>query len=260
VRGAESGKVRPATPSLVGHHHPTYTGADAIGAITDVQRFEIWAEEFRRFAEKGEVPAFQVLSLPNDHTLGTRPGKPTPRAMLADNDLALGRIVETIAHSPVWKESAIFVIEDDAQNGSDHIDCHRTVGLVVSPYTHKHGVDKTMYSTSSMLKTMELILGLPPMTQYDAAATPMWASFQSKPDLTTYEAKPNRIPLDEKNTAHAFGARRSLELALDEADEAPEQELNEIIWKSVRGASSEMPPRRVAAFVLERGHGDEDER
>jgi YVTN family beta-propeller protein len=261
VRGADPGHVRPATPSLVGHHHPTYTGADAIGVITDMQRFEIWAEEFRRFAEKQEVPAFQVLSLPNDHTVGTRPGKFTPRAMLADNDLALGKIVETIARSPIWKESVIFVVEDDAQNGSDHVDCHRTVGLVVSPYTHHRGVDKTMYSTSSMLKTMELILGLPPMTQYDAAATPMWAAFRAQPNAAPYEAKPNRIPLDEKNTAHAYRAERSLELALDEADEAPEQELNEIVWKATRGELSEMPPRRVAAFVMERaGAKDDDER
>jgi hypothetical protein len=182
--------------------------------------------------------------------------------MLADNDLALGRIVETIAQSPIWKESAIFVVEDDAQNGSDHIDCHRTVGLVVSPYTRLHAVDKTMYSTSSMLKTMELILGLPPMTQYDAAATPMWHSFQAKPDPSPYVAKANRIPLDEKNTAQAYGAKRSLAMALDEADEAPEQELNEIIWRAIRGARSEMPPRRVAAFVLERAgeHHDDDHR
>lgn len=258
VRGAEPGTVRPGMPSLVGHHHPTYRGADAIGVITDMERFGLWAEEFQQFVKDRKVPRFQVLSLPNDHTVGTRPGKFTPRAMLADNDLALGKIVDTIAHSPIWKESIIFVVEDDAQNGSDHVDCHRTVGLVVSPYTRKHAVDSTMYSTSSMLKTMELILGLPPMTQYDAAAPPMWTSFQAKPDATPYDARPNGVPLEEKNTAAAFGAQRSLAMALDEADAAPEQELNEIVWKAMRGAISVMPPRHVAAFVMERKDDDDD--
>jgi len=258
VRGAEPGKVRPATPSLAGHHHPTYAGADAIGVITDMKRFEIWSEEFQQFVQRGEVPRFQVLSLPNDHTVGTRPGKFTPRAMLADNDLALGRIVETVSHSPIWKSTAIFVVEDDAQNGSDHVDCHRTVGLVVSPYIRRHAVDGTMYSTSSMLKTMELILGLPPMTQYDAAATPMWTSFQATPDLAPYNARPNGVPLNETNTGRAFGAQRSIQMALEEADRAPEQELNEIVWKAMRGADSRMPPRHVAAFVMERSKTDDD--
>ncbi|HVM47135.1 MAG TPA: bifunctional YncE family protein/alkaline phosphatase family protein [Candidatus Acidoferrum sp.] len=259
IRGAEKGKVRPATPSLVGHIHPTYKGADGIGLMTDVARFELWAAEFREFEKHGDLPSFEVLSLPNDHTVGTRPGKPTPRAMVADNDLALGRIVETVSHSRFWPNTAIFVIEDDAQNGPDHVDCHRTVGLVISPYTRRHRVDSTMYSSSSMLRTMEGILGLPPLTQYDAAATPMWAAFQSTPDLTPYGARPNGVPLDELNTTKAFGAQRSQKMSLEVADTAPEDELNEIIWKSVRGDGSAVPPRRVAAFVLERPSSDHDD-
>jgi hypothetical protein len=259
VRGAEPGKVRAATPSLVGHHHPTYTGADAIGVITDMKRFEIWAEEFQKFVQRDEVPRFQVLSRPNDHTVGTRPGKFTPGAMIADNDLALGKIVEAVSHSPIWKDTAIFVLEDDAQSGSDHVDCHRSIALVLSPYIRRRSVDTTMYASSSMLKTMEMILGLPPMTQYDAAATPMWASFQATPDFAAYDARPNGVPLDETNTAQAFGARRSTEMAIQEADTAPEQELNEIVWKAMRGAESQMPPKRVAAFVMERKGEDLDD-
>jgi YVTN family beta-propeller protein len=259
VRGAEKGKVRPATPSLVGHHHPTYRGADAVGAITDLERFELWAADLREYEARGEMPRFQVLSLPNDHTLGTRPGKPTPRAMMADNDLALGKIVDAVAHSRFWKDTAIFVVEDDAQNGPDHVDCHRTVALVVSPYTRRHAVDSTPYSSSSLLLTMEQILGLPPLTQYDASATPLWKAFRAEPDLTPYVVKPNRIPLDEMNVAAAFGSQRSLELTLEDADSAPEAEFNEIIWKAVRGAGSPLPPRQVAAFVMERKSGDDDD-
>ena len=259
VRGAEKGKVRPATPSLVGHHHPTYRGADAVGALTDIERFDLWAADLREFAARGEMPRFQVLSLPNDHTLGTRPGKPTPSAMLADNDLALGKIVEAVAHSRFWKDTAIFVVEDDAQNGPDHVDCHRTVALVVSPYTRRHAVDHTPYSSSSMLRTMEQILGLPPLTQYDAAATPLWNAFRAEPDLMPYVARPNRIPLDEMNVATAFGAQRSVELTLEDADSAPEAEFSEIIWKAVRGAESPVPPRCIAAFVMERKAVEDNE-
>ena len=124
------------------------------------------------------------MSLGEDHTTGTRPGTFTPQACVASNDLALGRIVEAVSHSKYWPETAIFVIEDDAQNGPDHVDAHRTVGLVISPYTRRKHLDSTQYSTVSMLRTIELILGLPPLSQYDAAARPMFASFTDKPDLT----------------------------------------------------------------------------
>ena len=259
VRGAEKGQVRAATPSLVGHHHPTYRGADAVGALTDIERFDLWAADFREWEAHGGMPRFQVLSLPNDHTLGTRPGKPTPRAMLADNDLALGKLVDAVAHSRFWKDTAIFVVEDDAQNGPDHIDCHRTVALVISPYTRRHLVDSTPYSASSMLRTMEQILGLPPMSQYDAAATPLWTAFQAVADLAPYVVRPNNVPLNEMNAATAWGAQRSLELTLDDADSAPEAEFNEIIWKAVRGAGSPLPPRHIAAFVMEHRAGDHDD-
>ena len=163
-----------------------------------------------------------------------------------------GRSWHALAGSQFWKDTAVFVVEDDAQDGPDHVDCHRTVALVASPYNRRGYVDSTMYSTSSMLRTMELILGLPPMTQYDASATPMWASFQAKPDLRPYKALAASFPIDELNTASTYGAERSLALSLDEADQVPAGVMNDILWKSIRGADSPVPPRKVAAFVRER--------
>jgi hypothetical protein len=215
----------------------------------DMTRYEIWRKEFSEFERQGSMPQFQVLSLPGDHTLGTRPGRQTPRAMLAENDLALGKIVDAITHSVFWKDTAIFVIEDDPQNGPDHIDCHRTPALVISPYTRRGFVDHTMYSAVSMLRTMEMLLGLPPMSQYDASAIPMWALFQSSPDTRPYRAQEPGISIDEKNTALAYGARKSMKMDLDEADDADDDELNEIVWKSVKGAGSPMPARRTAVYA-----------
>jgi hypothetical protein len=163
--------------------------------------------------------------------------------MVAENDTALGRVVEAISRSRVWNESAIFVLEDDAQNGPDHVDAHRSPALVVSPFTKRRVVDSTLYTTSAMLRTMELILGLEPMSQYDAAATPMYNAFQPTPVLTPFTALPARVPLDEL-------------------------ELNEIIWRSVRGPDSPMPPPRRAAFIRpvdadeaeeHEDHGDDDD-
>jgi YVTN family beta-propeller protein len=249
LAGAKGGSLHAATPSLVGHIHPTYTGADNIQGMGDRDRYEIWRKEFGEFERQGTLPQFQVLSLPGDHTIGTRPGKQTPRAMLAENDQALGKIVDAISHSVFWKDTAIFVIEDDPQNGPDHIDCHRTPALVISPYVRRAFVDHTMYSAVSLLRTMEMLLGLPPMSQYDASAVPMWALFQSSPDTRPYAAREPGISIDEKNTMLSYGARKSMKMGLDKADDADEDELNEIVWRSVKGAASPMPARRTAAFA-----------
>ncbi|MDO8544400.1 MAG: bifunctional YncE family protein/alkaline phosphatase family protein [Opitutaceae bacterium] len=255
-QGAEPAKVRPATPSLAGHIHPTYLGASGTGpggssivVMSDMDRYRLWREEFEQFEKQGEMPRLTILSLPRDHTMGTRPGVHSPRAMVADNDLGLGHIVETLSRSRFWKNLAIFVIEDDTQSGPDHVDVHRTVGFVISPYIKRRFVDSTMYSSMSMLKTMEQILGLRPMTQYDAGAMPMWNAFQSAADLSPYRALPARVPLDEKNLATAYGAQRSLVLNLDDIDSAPDHEFNEILWKAIKGPDAVLPPRRVAAFV-----------
>ncbi|MBW2270892.1 MAG: bifunctional YncE family protein/alkaline phosphatase family protein [Deltaproteobacteria bacterium] len=222
-------------------HYATQYPPNGDFSVQDVHRAAILIEEIRQFAAERRVPQLSIISLPNDHTVGTRPGSPTPRAMVADNDLALGRIVEAISKSSIWHESAIFVVEDDAQNGPDHIDSHRSIALIASPYAKRGHVDHTMYDTVSMLRTIELILGLPPMSQYDAAAIPMFDAFQDRADLTPYAARPNQISLDERNSAESYGAELSMRMNWEAVDDAPEQLLNEIIWKSVKGAASEMP-------------------
>jgi hypothetical protein len=190
---------------------------------------------------KKRLPNFSVMSLPEDHTAGTRPGGFTPRAMVANADHAVGQLVERITNSPYWPETAIFIIEDDAQNGPDHVDARRTVGLIISPYTKRNFVDSTLYSTSSMLRTIELLLGMPPMTQYDAAAMPMYNSFRETADLGPYAALAPKVDVNEKNTMRSWGAKASMKMNLDEVDQAPMFALNEIIWKSIRGADSPMP-------------------
>ena len=235
------GRVEARFPGLVGHIHPTYTRRRSL-AYTDLERAEDWVKEFKQFEKEGRVPRLQILALPDDHTSGTRPGHYTPFVQVARNDLALGRIVETASRSSLWHKMAIFVVEDDAQNGPDHVDARRTVAFVISPYSRLREVDSTFYTTSSMLRTIELILGLPPMSQYDAAATPMFKCFSDRLDLKPYRARSARIDLNTKNTETAYGAKISAELPLDDVDEAPDDLFSEIIWKAVKGADSEMPP------------------
>jgi hypothetical protein len=171
--------------------------------------------------------------------------------MVAENDYVLGKMIDDISHSGFWKDSAVFVIEDDPQSGPDHIDCHRTTAFVLSPYVRRVFADHTMYSSVSLLRTMEKILGLPPMTQYDGVATPMWRLFQPKPDLTPYHASPARIDLEERNTLQSYGAVESMHMRLDAADQADDGQLNSIIWKSIRGSNSTLPPPRVGGISLE---------
>ncbi len=238
--------------ALKGHFDPKFRSYDL--SYPDMKRADRFLEELAEFEKAGAMPNFVVLRLPNDHTAGTRPGTPTVTAFVADNDLALGRVVEGLSKSRFWPKMAIFVVEDDAQNGSDHVDAHRTVALAISPYIKKHSVDSDMYSTSSMLRTMELILGLEPMSQFDAAARPMANSFTMNPDPTPYTARPARVDLNAKNTRESPGAEVSMTLDLDEAeDQADDLVFNEIIWKAVRGADAIMPPPVRSAFVLPRG-------
>ncbi|MGE5244944.1 MAG: alkaline phosphatase family protein, partial [Betaproteobacteria bacterium] len=240
-------------PGLEGRIDPDYAPFNL--DITDQQRADEWLRDFTALDAKGAVPALSVIRLPDDHTAGTRPGSHTPRAMVADNDLALGRIVEAISSSRVWKESAIFVVEDDAQNGPDHVDAHRSVLLAISSFARRRAVDSTLYTTSGVLRTIELVLGLPPMSQYDAAATPMYAAFQATPALTPFTHLAARIPLDEKNDWTSYGARASLQMDLSQPDLAPERELNEILWRSIKGADSSMPPIVRSAWVRRHAAG-----
>jgi YVTN family beta-propeller protein len=250
------GQTAPLVTRLYQHTNPRYPGYDPY--ITDQVRINEWLLEFNQFVATGTLPTVQLVRLPNDHTFGTRPGVPTPRAYVADNDLALGRLVEAVSNSPYWAETAIFVVEDDAQNGPDHVDAHRTVALAISPYTQTGRIDSTFYSTSSMLRTIELIVGLPPMSQFDAAATPMLASFTDTPDPRPYTAIVPAQPLDELNAHDAPMAAESLEMDFTAEDRTPELALNVAIWQSVRGADSEMPRPRTS-FRSAVGETDDDD-
>jgi YVTN family beta-propeller protein len=249
-------RMEGAVPGLVGHMCPDYGVSRVRGhRVRDTDNADTFIREFREFEEKGTLPRFMVMSLGEDHTTGTRPGTFTPRACVASNDLALGRIVEAVTHSKSWPETAIFVIEDDAQNGPDHVDAHRTVGLVISPYTKRKSLDSNQYSTVSMIRTIELILELPPLSQYDAAARPMFASFTDKADLTPYTPEEPRINLDEVNAPTAYGADRSMRMDFDEYDRIDDFELNEILWRSIKGKDAPVPPavRRAIAYRLSAG-------
>lgn len=242
----DPGKAR--VKALEGHFDPWYRGYDL--DYPDVKRAERFIEEMRRFEKEGGMPQLSIIRLPNDHTYGTALKKPTPTAMVAENDLALGLLVEAVTQSKFWKETAIFVIEDDAQNGSDHVDAHRTVALAISPYTQHGKVDSTMYSTASMLRTMELILGLKPMSQFDAAARPMFNSFRSKPNFAEYQHVVPETDLKAINVAGAWGAALSATFDFSKEDAADDLLFNEVIWRSVRGPDSPMPPPVRAAFVF----------
>jgi hypothetical protein len=238
-------------PGLVGHMSPKYGIPKVPGQrVRDTDLVDVFLEEFREYEKNGDLPGFIIMSLGEDHTQGTSPGAPTPQACVASNDLALGRLVEAVSQSKYWKEIAIFVIEDDAQNGPDHVDAHRTVGLVVSPYCRRNYLDSTQYSTCSMIRTMELILGLPPLSQFDAAANPMFESFNDEPDLAAYKHVPARINLSSINEKTAYGAERSRKMDFTEYDRIDDFELNEILWRSIKGRDTPLPPaaRRAIAF------------
>jgi DNA-binding beta-propeller fold protein YncE len=256
ARDAATGKTRASVPGLEGHVHPSYPPWDL--KIKDNARVDIWLEEFQQLDRDGAVPALSVLRLGNDHTSGTAAGTWTPRAMIADNDLAVGRVIEAISTSRAWSSSAVFVLEDDAQNGPDHVDAHRSPAFVASPYVRHGVVDSTLYTTSSILRTMELILGVPPMSQYDAAATPLYNAFQKSAVSAAFAHRPATVSTDERNSPAAPGAAASARMNFKEADLTPELELNEILWKSIRGADAIMPPPVHAAFIRPVAGGDAD--
>jgi len=234
---------------------PTFIGFPS--TVPDAYRAQEFIKELKEFESKGSLPDFMIMLLPNDHTSGTRPNVPTPRAMVADNDLALGGIVEAVSRSRFWPETAIFITEDDPQSGLDHVDGHRTVGLVISPYTRRGAVVHTNYNQTGMLRTIELILGLTHMNQFDRGADVMSDCFQDSADLRPYSALPNNIPLDEMNpplralTGKArYWAQKSLDLDLDDVDRADEDTLNRILWHSVKGydvAYPSLPQRGLTA-------------
>ena len=243
-------------PSLKDHSNLEFVGKvgpNIVPVGRDMNKADIYLREFKEMEGKGTVPAFAVMSLGEDHTAGTKPGSYSPKSMVGSNDQAIGKIVEGISHSSLWKEFAIFIIEDDAQNGPDHVDSHRTMALVISPYTKRGAVDSTLYSTASMLRTMELILGLQPLTQYDESATPMFNSFTAKADLSPYNLVQPHIDLNVKNTAVAYGAKESLAMDFSGYDRADADTLNRILWHSIKGPNVPMPAPVTSAHLRSNG-------
>ena len=238
---------RPSLKVLEGHYCPDYAGGDL--TITDTARLRRWRSDFDSLLAAGAVPHFNTVRFPNDHTEGVRRGRPTPFAHVADNDLAVGKFIEYLSNSPIWKETAVFILEDDAQNGPDHVDAHRSPAYVAGGFVKRHFVDHTIYSTSSMLRTMELILGIPPMSQYDAAAMPMWNCFSATPDVSPFRALPENIDLTEKTMAGNEMVKKSDGLDFADVDGVPDALFNEILWKGIKGMDALVPSPRRAAFV-----------
>jgi hypothetical protein len=250
----KNGPAQAKVKGLEGHIDPEFHGFDM--DYPDVKRAERFISELQRFEQEGRMPRLQIVRLPNDHTSGASPGKRTPEAHVADNDLAFGMLVEAVSKSKFWPKTAIFVVEDDAQNGPDHVDAHRTIAFVISPYVRRGSVDSTLYSTASMLRTMELILGLKPMSQFDAMAMPMYASFQKGTDVRPYKALTPKVDMNAKIAANAWGVKETLAMDFSKEDAADDLLLNEIIWRNVRGQDVAMPAPVRRAWVL--GEGDDD--
>jgi hypothetical protein len=230
--------------------------------ITDESRAAEFVRELHEFEERGGMPELIIMRLPCDHTVGTRSGHRTPTAYVAEHDQGLGTILQALSKSRFWKSMAVFMVEDDAQNGSDHVDAHRTVAMVAGPFVKRGYVDHTLYSTTSMLRTMELILGLEPMSQFDAAARPMYNSFTSQPDFTPFEKRAPQVDLNALNKPNAPMRKVADRMNFEHEDSNPDVLFNEIIWKSVKGDDSVMPPPVRAAFVRpipDNDHDDDDE-
>jgi YVTN family beta-propeller protein len=238
---------KPNIPVLKNHYCKFYTSWDQ--HVRDTTRVGQWKRDFDSLVSNHALPQLNTLRIINDHTEGLQKGRPTPFAHCADNDLAVGMFVDYLSKSSVWKESVVFVLEDDAQDGPDHVDAHRSTAYIAGGYVKRHFIDHTMYSTTSMLHTIELILGFPPMSQYDAAAEPMWRCFSKQPDLTSFETKPLQTNINAVNTVESVWQQKSERFDFSREDRVPDHEFTEVIWKAVKGNNSFVPPPRRAAFV-----------
>ncbi len=243
-------------PSLIDHFSPTYTGWDL--SVRDTVRFNQWKREFDKLLAEGNVPRLNTLRFGNDHTEGLRVGRPTPKAFAADNDLACGLFVEHLSHSSIWNESVVIIVEDDAQNGPDHVDAHRSTTYVAGGFVKQGFVDHTMYSTSSALRTIELILGLPPMSQYDAAAEPMWRCFEKTATHPPFKSVPNQVDLNLKNTAETAMSRLSDKFDFSKEDRIPDGQFNAVLWAAIHGLDSKCPAPVHAAFFTPEKERDHD--
>ena len=237
-------------PVLEHHFCPYYTSWDQ--RVRDTTRFYQWRREFDSLLTANAVPQFNSLRFINDHTEGLSKDRPTPFAHVADNDWAVGLFIEHLSKSKIWKESAVFIVEDDAQNGPDHVDAHRTTAYVAGGFVKRGYIDHTMYSTSSILRTIELILGLPPMTQYDAAAEPMWRCFSSTLNLNPFTSVPAQIDITQKSMAMNEWQRRSEKFNFTKEDAVPDMEFNLVLWHGIKGDNVPLPAPKRAAFVRSR--------
>ena len=233
--------------SLLGHVAKDWPKAPFVNR--DYHRVDYFINELHQAEKNGVWPQFIIMSLGENHTEGLAGEKYTPVAHVASNDLGLGKLVEAVSRSKFWPETAIFVIEDDAQNGPDHVDAHRTVGLVISPWVKRQTLDSTMYTTASMVRTMELILKLPPMTQFDDLATPMYNSFTSQPDAAVVEALPETADLEARNPKGGPGDSASRKLDFSDYDRADPDELNRILWEALKPGKEMPAPVRSARLV-----------
>jgi len=243
--GEFAGVNKPNIDILKDHICPNY---DWSLNVKDTSKFRLWQKDFDSLIAHHALTALNTIRFGNDHTEGMQIGRPTPYAHIADNDLAVGLFVEHLSKSPVWNESVVIIVEDDAQNGSDHIDAHRSTMYLAGPYIKRGTIDHTMYSSSSVLRTIELILGLPPMTQYDAAATPLWRSFTSTPDFTPFHHLPSNVNLDEKNIKITPAAIQSAAFNFSKEDDISDRLFNEVLWQGLKGKPA--PPSVHAAFII----------
>lgn len=248
---------KPTIPVLNNHFNPSFPSYSL--AIMDTTRLRIWKTEFDQMVKENRVPQFNTLRMGNDHTEGLRIGRPTPYAHVADNDYAVGLLIETLSKSPIWNETAVFILEDDAQNGADHVDAHRSTAYVAGGFVKRNYVDHTPYSTSSMLRTMELILGLNPMSQYDAAAMPMWRCFDSEAKPFDFKAiKPN-VDLQARNVVRNEWQRRSELFNFDKEDANNDVAFNLVLWHGLKGNAIPFPGPTRAAFIFPIVKKDDDD-
>lgn len=248
---------KPNIPVLKDHICPYYTGWDL--DVRDTVRFNQWRRDFDSLVAVNALPHLNTMRFGNDHTSGLSKGKPTPYAYVAENDLAVGMFIDYLSKSPVWQQSVVFILEDDAQDGPDHVDAHRSTAYMAGGFVKRGFVDHSMYSTTSVLRTIELILGIPPMSQYDASAPSMWRCFQSTPDLKPYNVKPLQVDINQKNTAENAWQRKSETFDFTKEDRIPDRAFTEVIWKAVKGINAIVPAPKRAAFVNQSGKNDDDD-
>ncbi len=244
-------------PVLENHFCPYFTSWDQ--AVRDTTRVGQWKRDFDSLLSKNAVPRLNTMRLINDHTEGMKLGRPSPYAHVADNDLAVGMLVDYLSKSPIWNETVVFIVEDDAQNGPDHVDAHRSPAFIAGGFVKRGFVDHTAYTTTSILKTIELILGMQPMSQYDAGAEALWRCFDKTPNAKGFITKPLQFDINEKNTVRSAMQRKSETFNFKKEDSINDHDFNEVLWKGLKGESALVPAPKRAAFLKINAKKDADD-